>query len=489
MFQTVPRRISYLLTLLLILSLTFMPLTSGMEIIEVSAAQATGTTYYISDSAGDDQNDGLSESSPFKTIERLTEVKLVAGDTVRFKSGDIWYGAFELDLSGGEKDNVITFTSYGEGTKPSIRLYSGSVTPGLSGICLKIYNANGFVMDGLDVGYANQGIKLIYDEEHYNSEYVRFTNCHFHDIWGVIQFDYNPDIYFSSAITVDALTDDWYPKVGENGEGWPLCGLYIDNCTAYDAGSMVCGPTGVYGFYMTDCVIEECGYYGATVFGNEGGYIDRCIFRNNGSRDFPCGSATLMIACENFTVRNSIIYGQQRQGTDPDGCGIDFEADCKNVLIENCLLQECSGAGIFYFTSGKGADGTNYDTHIRNCYFVNNNVNIGNVGGFEVFVSGYGASNCELTGNKWIVTDFKRSETVDFSYIDRTCEMVLEDNVYLDAIPENLEHMILNPESGSNGQGSSVPNNFTTILWCAIAAFAAIALSLCLWLILKVRKK
>lgn len=470
-------------------------LSFGLSFAVYAAEGSTsGTTYYVSDSVGNDENDGLSENAPWKSIERLAQVTLTAGDRVLFKAGDIWYGAYELDLSGGEKDNPITFSSYGEGNKPSLRYYRGPVTIGATGICLKLNNPNGFVMDGLAVGYANCGVKIIYDKEYYESDYVRFTNCHFHDIYGVNQLDHLDEIYFSAAIYTDHEGHDG----DSEGNGWPLRGLYIDNCTAYDAGSMVCGPSGVYGFYMTDCVAEECGSYGTTAFGCQKGYIERCIFRNNGSRHMPAGSCGIMISATDFVVRNCIISGQQRQGSDPDGCGIDFEWDCHNVLVENCLFLENAGVGIMYFTSGQEENGTNYDTHIRNCYFIDNNVNIGNVGGFDIIATDYAMKDCEVTGNKYIVTDFKKSETVDFYRLDDNNDALFENNEPIDEIPENLEAMILHPElfdetgavpSGDSSGDSSEDSSM--LVYCVIAAGLAIVLSLCFWLIIKfaVKKK
>ena len=473
------RIISAFVVLLLLLPLCFAVNASGVP-------TSSGTTYYISDSLGNDENNGTSESTPWKSIERLSQVNLTAGDKVLFRSGDIWYGAFELDVSGGEPENPITFSSYGEGAKPSLRLYTGSVPMVTEGICLRLWNANGFVMDGLDIGYANLGIKLCYDVDHYESDYVCFKNCHFHDIYGVTQLDYLSEIYFSAGIAVSVEGSDW--KNGDaEGNGWALRGLYIDQCTAYDAGSLVASTGGVYGFYMTDCVTEENGYYGTGAFGCRNGYIDRCVFKNSGSRDIPAGSCGIMISATDFTIKNTIIMGQQRQGSNPDGCGIDFEWDCHNVVVENCLFQENAGVGIMYFTSGQGENGTNYDTHIRNCYFVNNNTNIGNVGGYDIYATAYASSNCEITGNKYICTDMKYAETIDFVLALENNDLLLENNVELDAIPENLEAMILNPEQVPQDKNQDEDSNI--ILYCIIAAIAAIILSTVIWAFIALCKK
>ncbi len=52
--------------------------------------------YYVSSSQGNDQNNGLSVQSPFKSIEKLNSINFNAGDSIYFKSGDYWEGMFWL---------------------------------------------------------------------------------------------------------------------------------------------------------------------------------------------------------------------------------------------------------------------------------------------------------------------------------------------------------------------------------------------------------
>ncbi len=434
------RRVLALLAPVFLLAAVFTP----SQAVQAEETTASGKTYYISDSAGNDENDGLSENTPWKTIDQLEKVTLTAGDKVLLKAGDIWYGSWRLDVSGGSKDNPIQISSYGEGEKPSLRFYEGSVAQGGTGICLTLQNANGLEVRNLNVGFANQGVRLEYDLDHFGSEYVRFEDCHFHDIYGVTQLDGLEEIYVSSGI--DTLLVNTTAEQRENfGDNWPLTGLYINRCTAYDAGTLVSGPVGVKGFYMTECIAEKNGYYGTTAFGCEDGYIERCVFDGNGTRAMPAGSCGIMLGTTNFTVRNTIIANQQRQGDDPDGCGIDFEWKNHNVTIDNCLFQGNAGVGLMFFTSGQGQEGTNYDCKVTNCLFVDNNTNIGNLGGYDIFSTSYGGARCEVSGNRYLLTEGSESETVAFSlYLDNN-DILEQNNVELEAMPEDLPAAIFNP--------------------------------------------
>ena len=72
-------------------------------------------TYYIDWMNGNNNNDGLSESTPKQFHD---DIELLPGDTVLFKRGNMlrnW-----LKGTDGSEEGLITFGSYGEGAKPII---------------------------------------------------------------------------------------------------------------------------------------------------------------------------------------------------------------------------------------------------------------------------------------------------------------------------------------------------------------------------------
>ena len=75
-------------------------------------------TYYISNS-GDNSNNGLSSQFPFKSIEKLNSQSFSAGDSILFKSVDVFNGMFWLKGSGNSQ-NPIVVDSYGGNVKPVI---------------------------------------------------------------------------------------------------------------------------------------------------------------------------------------------------------------------------------------------------------------------------------------------------------------------------------------------------------------------------------
>eukprot|EP01116_Phalansterium_solitarium_P001785 TRINITY_DN11601_c0_g1_i1.p1 TRINITY_DN11601_c0_g1~~TRINITY_DN11601_c0_g1_i1.p1 ORF type:complete len:798 (-),score=195.03 TRINITY_DN11601_c0_g1_i1:171-2504(-) len=77
---------------------------------------AQGITFFVSSSTGSDSNDGLSASSPWKTLQ-FVQTKLSVlrpGDTILFCRGDTFSGSLVVPSS-GNSGNRVTFGAYGAG--------------------------------------------------------------------------------------------------------------------------------------------------------------------------------------------------------------------------------------------------------------------------------------------------------------------------------------------------------------------------------------
>jgi hypothetical protein len=67
----------------------------------------SGQTYYVS-TGGDDANDGLSESTPIKTLSRAGNLAVKPGDRVLFRCGDTWRNEnLILSRSGADCQNIV----------------------------------------------------------------------------------------------------------------------------------------------------------------------------------------------------------------------------------------------------------------------------------------------------------------------------------------------------------------------------------------------
>lgn len=467
---------------------------------EASVEETNGTVYYFSSTDGNDANDGLSPETPFQSLKKAEELSLKAGDALLLKRGDIWYGKVTLEVSKGSKEQPIVISAYGDekAERPSLRYYTGYVREDVTENVLTLRNANGVEISDLMVGFANSGICFEYDT--LNNQYLRITNCHFHDIYGVTQANgFFKTMPFSAGMYWRWAGEKSHAEIEAAGE-YAVEDVYVEECTAYDAGSLTGYNEGVKNLHMSKCVAENNGCYG-TVITARGGSMDRCVFNNNGTRPMPVGSTGIMISAVDFTITNSIISNQQRQGDDPDGCGIDFEWCSRNVTIDNCLFEGNAGVGIMFFTSGNNGNlgenpGTNYDCTVKNCKFVNNNRNIGNIGGYDIFAVNAGCGGCVVENNEYLMDDSTGCETIGFELLlgDNDCKM--ENNVQIDAVAEDYNPLDGNDDSDREAAGnkedrdksvSGIPSHLQYLL--GLAEGIVIVAVVCVILMIVKRKR
>ena len=112
-----------------------------------SFVSLNATTYFISNSLGNDSNSGLSLQNPIKTISRLNAFNFYPGDSILFKSQDTFHGMFWLKGS-GDLTHPIVVDTYGgiekaiingDGYQSSILLYNDDY---ISINNLEIFNYN-----------------------------------------------------------------------------------------------------------------------------------------------------------------------------------------------------------------------------------------------------------------------------------------------------------------------------------------------------------
>lgn len=85
----------------------------------ICASALAETPYYVSASQGSDANDGRSPSTAWASLARVNRASLRAGDTVHFRSGDVFKGQLVVGHSGAA-GAPIHFTAYGDGDLPVI---------------------------------------------------------------------------------------------------------------------------------------------------------------------------------------------------------------------------------------------------------------------------------------------------------------------------------------------------------------------------------
>jgi len=76
--------------------------------------------FYVNATTGNDNNNGLSSSTPWKTLSKVNSyTTFKAGDAILFRRGDTWYSTLTV-TSSGSSTAPITYGAYGTGEKPII---------------------------------------------------------------------------------------------------------------------------------------------------------------------------------------------------------------------------------------------------------------------------------------------------------------------------------------------------------------------------------
>ena len=95
--------------------------------------------FYIDSGQGNDLNDGLSETSAWKSYSRIHAMGLIPGDTLKFKRGSKYSTVLFINDS-GEKDDPIVLTSYGDPNEKAPTFTNTVYDPGRNeyGNCIRL---------------------------------------------------------------------------------------------------------------------------------------------------------------------------------------------------------------------------------------------------------------------------------------------------------------------------------------------------------------
>jgi uncharacterized repeat protein (TIGR02059 family) len=168
---------------------------------------ASATDYYIS-SAGNDTNNGLSSTTPWKTIAKVNSSFSIMkpGDRILFNRGDSFYGTITV-TEPGSAGNPITIGAYGTGTGPIITgfttisgwtnetggIYSKTIScqsnPNLLVINGKEYAMGRYPKAGTNAIYTSHSTNVSITDANLNSAVTNWTGAEVYVRWN----EYNAD--------------------------------------------------------------------------------------------------------------------------------------------------------------------------------------------------------------------------------------------------------------------------------------------------------
>ena len=131
------------------------PVLSWIGISKTEIITGGSATYYVDAVNGNDENDGTSPETAWKTLTKASSVRnLTAGGKILLKAGCTWNGE-QLLVNGaeGSAEEPVIIGSYGEGAKPVINgkgaRWSASTKEDLAAVHIK--NSQNIVVENLDI--------------------------------------------------------------------------------------------------------------------------------------------------------------------------------------------------------------------------------------------------------------------------------------------------------------------------------------------------
>ena len=237
---------------------------------------ASAAKYYVS-SAGNDANNGLSSSTPWKTIAKVNSKSFLPGDIIYFNKGEIWRETLIVPSS-GKSGASITFSSYGTGVDPII---SGSDMD----ISWSRYTANiwqSTVTTQPTIVYFNNKRGTLRANSSCSAEYEWYWAGNI--LYVYAPSDYNPSItYTSPGVEVGHRSR----AMQTNNKEY----ITFNRITFRDGNSLsnpcvYVGTTIVNGFVMQYCTIERSTFSGINLLGSStaaNATVDHCTINDNGS--------------------------------------------------------------------------------------------------------------------------------------------------------------------------------------------------------------
>ena len=319
------------LSLLLSIAVTLGMLAAA----SLPVAAQPGASYYVSASEGDDNNPGT-ESSPWKSLAKLSAMTFGAGDAIHLKRGDVFEGTVTLHGAGSPSD-PITLTAYGSGDRPYIK---GPGDPGSRSSCVTIApDSQGWRLIGLEIGDGFNGIFIRIDDGGGN-DYYYIEDCYIHN-----NVNAPATLPFGHAITIKGTV----PGVNTASN------ITVKNCIFQDNDRDFFPDNLEFGIFLTGVLIDGCTFTG-------GGYnsiyhtcatgfsITDSLWLHNGGGVIPVGNACIISGELTGGPDTSMVagneFGYMRDPGGADGCAYDFEIDTDGISFVGNFVHNCFGQAI-----------------------------------------------------------------------------------------------------------------------------------------------
>ncbi|MBT3278986.1 MAG: right-handed parallel beta-helix repeat-containing protein [Phycisphaerales bacterium] len=327
-------------------------LSAPLLIVSLLAAPLLATDYYVNPRTGKDTNAGTSATSAFKTLARVSTLKLAPGDQILLAGRQTHTGTLKLTAAAGTKIKPITIRSYvlkmaqPAKIKPRATIDGKGQTAAVHLINCSDVTVQDLTLTADGGGFpdkANTRLRAgVLVEAKTKGKYhdIHLNNLSIHDVY------YN-DKGFEREKRGDSKKENatfgYGIRVLVSSTVATLSNVSVTNCRVENVGhtgiKFSCGggkrPMGLTDFAVTGNTLRKTGGPGMQVSGGKNG-----VFRNNDSdqsgnysdkRKWGRGSGLWTWGSEDILIEYNRLTNAEGTG-DSAGCHIDF--NCKNVIVQ-----------------------------------------------------------------------------------------------------------------------------------------------------------
>jgi hypothetical protein len=382
---------------------------AALSAVEELEARRLMATYYVSP-WGNDWAAGTSTGAAWKSIGRVNNQTLRAGDTVLFQGGNTFYGSLYVPSNeGGNAWSPVKFGSYG-GSRATINSggSAGLDVAQTGGVNVENLNFKGngwnsshgiyvhcdwsgrtldnIKVNNVDVsGYGGYNIKIL--APGWGSTYrdIRITNANLHDskeggIWMNAGGRHNTlkNVYISNVRAYNhSGTGSWGKVTGNGIFVADADGVIIERSIAYNNGSNGFRPVGIWAAGSNRVTIQYCeSYNNKTITSTDGGGFDfdwdvtNSVMQYNYSHDNH-GPGFLLAAGDHKSENNVIRYNvTQNDGRRNARGGIQLWGNVQNAKIYNNVVYISAPGVAAFYAHNLGASWKNMNNvDVRNNIF------------------------------------------------------------------------------------------------------------------------
>ena len=307
-------------------------------------------TYYVSNSRGNDDNDGLSEKKPFRSFDPINKLTLKPGDKILLKSGDEWADNLIVRCRATEEQPLV-IGAYGKGDKPFIKGEKPE-----SDVLLLLLNCSNIRVEGLRFAEAKLGIFVKYTMP--NGKNITIRDCDFQRFTDgpEVKLDVTNDtitrtggLYgFASAIFLGGVIQDNFI---ENTilDGWTVEDCTFDYCDGVVTNNwyrQVYAPGRLRNVFIRNLSVRNFTVCAISLNQLTGGTLQNIEIENSIEDVFTeygiCGM--FFHGCKDVVI-DGYKVAEINRGRSGDGAGIDFEF-CDSMTVKNSIIANCDGMGL-----------------------------------------------------------------------------------------------------------------------------------------------